>query len=95
VRHAHASLIAVRLAATDSGGLTIEIADDGTGFDVAARAAAEGHFGIRGMHERARRIGGDLTIESGPGTGTRVTLAVGAGSRDAVMATKASRQLPS
>jgi signal transduction histidine kinase len=95
VRHAHASLIAVRLAATDSGGLTIEIADDGTGFDVAARAAAEGHFGIRGMQERARRIGGDLTIESGPGTGTRVTLAVGAGSRDAVMATKASRQLPS
>jgi signal transduction histidine kinase len=76
VRHAHASRIAVRLAATDSGGLTIEIADDGTGFDVAARAAAEGHFGIRGMQERARRIGGDLTIESGPGTGTRVVLSL-------------------
>jgi signal transduction histidine kinase len=84
VRHAQASRIAVRLAATESGGLTstkaggltLEVVDDGTGFDVAARAAAEGHFGIRGMQERARRIGGDLTIESGPGSGTRVTLAL-------------------
>ena len=78
VRHAHASRIIVRLAAADSGGLAIEIADDGTGFDVAARAAAEGHFGIRGMQERARRIGGGLAIQSHPGSGTRVTLTVAA-----------------
>jgi signal transduction histidine kinase len=78
VRHAHASRIVVRLSAVDSGGLGIEISDDGTGFDVAARAAAEGHFGIRGMQERARRIGGSLAIESHPGSGTRVTLTVGA-----------------
>jgi len=77
VRHAQAGRIVVRLSAADSGGLTIEITDDGTGFDVAARAAAEGHFGIRGMQERARRIGGSLTIDSRPGSGTRVTLAVG------------------
>jgi signal transduction histidine kinase len=90
VRHAQASRIAVRLAAGDRGGLTIEIVDDGTGFDVAARAAAEGHFGIRGMQERARRIGGDLGIESGPGSGTRVTLNVGEGGRHPVMTTKAA-----
>jgi signal transduction histidine kinase len=77
VRYADASRIAVRLSGTDAGGLTITIADDGRGFDVAARAAADGHFGIRGMQERARRIGGELTIESTPGSGTRVTLAVG------------------
>jgi two-component sensor histidine kinase len=57
----------------------IEITDDGAGFDVAARAAADGHFGIRGMQERARRIGGRLTIHSNSGLGTRVTLAMGNG----------------
>jgi signal transduction histidine kinase len=87
VRHAQASRIVVRLAATDGGGLTIEIADDGAGFDVAARSATEGHFGIRGMQERARRIGGDLTIESS--TGTRVILALRRAPRRAIMTTKA------
>lgn len=91
VRHAQASRIAVRLAAADSGGLTIEIADDGTGFDVAARAAAEGHFGIRGMQERARRIGGSLTVESRPGAGTRVTLAVRAAATPCVDAASVNR----
>jgi signal transduction histidine kinase len=88
VRHAQASRIVVRLAAADSGYLTIEIADDGAGFDVAARSATEGHFGIRGMQERARRIGGDLTIESSPGTGTRVILALRHAHRRAIMTTK-------
>jgi signal transduction histidine kinase len=102
VRHAQASRITVRLAATESGGLgagdrgslTIEIADDGTGFDVAARAAAEGHIGIRGMQERARRIGGSLAIESRPGSGTRVTLTVGDGWRQPVMTTTAATLPP-
>jgi signal transduction histidine kinase len=81
VRHAQASRIDVRFSGLDAGGLTIEIADDGAGFDVASRAAADGHFGIRGMLERARRIGGDLTIHSSPGSGTRVTLAMGSETR--------------
>jgi hypothetical protein len=79
VRYAEASRIDVRLSGHESGGLTIDITDDGTGFDVAARAAADGHFGIRGMQERARRIGGRLTFHSSPGSGTRVTLAMGNG----------------
>jgi len=79
VRHAQASRIDVRFSGLDAGGLTIEITDDGAGFDVAARAAADGHFGIRGMQERARRIGGRLTIHSSSGLGTRVTLAMGNG----------------
>jgi signal transduction histidine kinase len=93
VRHAQAGRIVVRLSAADSGGLTIEIADDGTGFDVAARSAAEGHFGIRGIQERARRIGGDLTIESRPGTGTRVTLAVRAAATPQVDAASVNRPI--
>jgi signal transduction histidine kinase len=93
VRHAHASRIVVRLAAIDGGGLTIEIVDDGAGFDVAARSATEGHFGIRGMQERARRIGGDLTIESGPGTGTRVVLSLVAARPPAVAAASVNRPI--
>ena len=91
VRHAHASRIVVRLEWAASGGLLIEITDDGTGFDVATRAAAEGHFGIRGMQERARRIGGSLAIESHPGSGTRVMLTVGAPTTPRVDAASVNR----
>jgi signal transduction histidine kinase len=91
VRHAHASRVVVRLEWAASGGLVIEITDDGTGFDVAARAAAEGHFGIRGMQERARRIGGELTIESHPGSGTSVMLTVGAPATPRVDAASVNR----
>lgn len=91
VRHAHASRIVVRLEWAASGGLVIEITDDGTGFDVVARAAAEGHFGIRGMQERARRIGGELRIESPPGSGTNVMLTVGAAATPRVDAASVNR----
>lgn len=80
--HAKAGRIGVRLdrAAAAAGPGRIEISDDGCGFDVPARSTAEGHFGIRGMQERARRIGGRVEIESAPGAGTRVTLTLPAGS---------------
>jgi len=76
IAHAKAGRIGVRLdrAAVADGSGRIEISDDGCGFDVAARSAAEGHFGIRGMQERARRIGGRVEIDSTPAAGTRVTL---------------------
>lgn len=76
ITHAKAGRIGVRLddAAGSSEPGCIKIVDDGCGFDVAARSAAEGHFGIRGMQERARRIGGRVEIDSTPDGGTRVTL---------------------
>lgn len=76
IAHAKAERISVRLddAAGSSEPGCIEIVDDGRGFDVATRSAAEGHFGIRGMQERARRIGGRVEIDSTSGAGTRVTL---------------------
>jgi signal transduction histidine kinase len=52
----------------------LEIADDGVGFDVAARA--DGGMGLRGMRERVERLGGRLDIESAPGLGTRVRVEV-------------------
>jgi len=78
IRHARAQRITVRLdgAVPDgtAGFVQIEVRDDGVGFDVASRAAAEGHFGVRGMQERARRIGATLLIDSSPGRGTCVVV---------------------
>lgn len=78
VKYAAARHVVVRLAATPAGGgipgLRIEIEDNGSGFDVEERSHASGHYGIRGMRERARRIGATLGIRSEPGRGTLVLL---------------------
>ena len=54
--------------------LEIQIRDDGIGFDPAAAVTQPGHYGLIGMRERARLAGGTLTIDSAPGTGTRLVL---------------------
>ncbi len=56
--------------------VTLEVRDDGKGTDGArfSDARAEGHFGVAGMHERARRAGGTLTLHSAPGRGTQLRL---------------------
>jgi signal transduction histidine kinase len=82
VEHSGGTAVDVRL--TEERGLVVAtVADDGTGFDLATRERASGHFGIRGMQERARRIGGTLAIESRPGDGTRVTVTVPVARADA------------
>ncbi len=70
LRHAQASCVSVSLhfAAED---ITLEVADDGIGFDPAS-AHRSGGLGLKGMAERAEHMGGTLTVESKPGTGTRV-----------------------
>ena len=75
VRHGAADQIDIRLG-SERGRLSIEVVDDGSGFDVADRSELIGHFGIRGMRERARRIGADIAIWSSPGTGTTVCVGV-------------------
>jgi two-component system nitrate/nitrite sensor histidine kinase NarX len=59
------------------GGYEIVVEDDGIGM-LADPAAAErgeaGHYGIAIMRERARRLGGELVLQSAPGAGTRVRL---------------------
>jgi len=62
-RHAHATHIRVDLH-QDAGTIRLRVTDDGRGFDVdASRADATGHYGLTGMHERAARAGGRLSIE--------------------------------
>lgn len=57
--------------------VTLEIRDDGAGFDPARVAGPkEGHFGLQGMRERIKRLGGTLEISSAPGRGTTITATV-------------------
>lgn len=74
-RHARANSVDVAVTFGDWY-LDIEIRDDGVGIpeSVLRRGDKEGHYGLIGMRERAKRIGGTLTIDSRPGKGTDVTL---------------------
>jgi signal transduction histidine kinase len=57
--------------------LTLRVADDGAGMEVTmAERGKEGHFGLRGMRERAARIGATLSVNSAPGTGTAIIVTV-------------------
>jgi signal transduction histidine kinase len=67
VKHADARHVAVRLVRRDSG-VELTVADDGRGFDPASVAA--GHMGIGIMRERVETIGGSLSIDSQPLSGT-------------------------
>jgi hypothetical protein len=60
--------------ADETDDLADTVADDGSGFDLAANETRDGHFGIRGMRERARRLGAVLSIATAPGAGTRVSI---------------------
>lgn len=77
MRHSGAGRVVVRLA-LDAEGLLLTVTDDGVGFrGGAARASSESRgIGIVGMIERANMLGATLEIESEPGGGTRVRLAV-------------------
>lgn len=57
--------------------ITIEISDNGPGFDVEHLAAEDGareHLGLAGMRERVESLGGSFTIESKKNQGTRLTI---------------------
>jgi nitrate/nitrite-specific signal transduction histidine kinase len=74
LRHAQAGSVAIHLG-KDRHLATLEIVDDGVGFDPTA-VKDGGGFGLRTMAERAARLGGTLTVESEPGHGTRVRVEV-------------------
>src|SRR5262249_41209006 len=61
--------------------LRIRIRDDGMGIDSAIlrQGHREGHFGLPGMRERAKKIGAHLDVWSRPGAGTEVELRTAAG----------------
>jgi len=76
LKHAEPRTILIRLAfADETVKLTVE--DDGCGFNPAGVAGpAEGHFGLQGMRERVKRLGGTLEVRSRPKEGSRLIVTV-------------------
>ncbi len=74
-KYAKASLVRIDLGDTE-GVLTLEVTDDGVGMDLATSRAKPKSFGLRGLQERARTVGGWLDISSQPGRGTSIILSV-------------------
>jgi signal transduction histidine kinase len=76
-RHADAKHIEVELR-YDKRRLRVRLRDDGKGIDpeVLRTEGREGHFGLRGMRERAKVAGGKLTVWSGLDAGTEVELSI-------------------
>ena len=73
LQHAGASRIALRLTAAPDR-VMLEVVDDGRGFGV--RPEEGRGFGLTGMRERLRLLGGDLQVRSAPGAGASVRATV-------------------
>jgi two-component system sensor histidine kinase DevS len=69
-KHAQAHQASIHLWATP-GRVLLEISDDGMGFDLPRMHMALGH-GLANMVTRARKVGGDIEINSEPGKGTKI-----------------------
>jgi signal transduction histidine kinase len=75
-RHARASQIFITLHYSSSM-VTLEIYDDGVGFDIPLQFqefALRGHYGLIGMRERILHLGGHLHLTSAPSSGTRLAV---------------------
>jgi signal transduction histidine kinase/ligand-binding sensor domain-containing protein len=70
-RHSGAKCLSVQIEYLP-GAVTMEIRDDGRGFDMKEASDLEGHYGLTGMRERAATVGGTLEVNSGPGRGTTI-----------------------
>jgi two-component system NarL family sensor kinase len=73
VRHAQARTLTINFAATPQD-VCLTIEDDGRGFEPEQLSASR--YGLRGMHERIKLLGGQLRIRSNPGAGTQITVIV-------------------
>lgn len=72
-RHGKARSVSIRLGYSNKTAQMV-VADDGMGMDVTAAnaEAPHGHWGIKGMYERAARVGGHLDIQTRAGGGTEI-----------------------
>ena len=73
-RHAGASRVRVELSVSD-GSARLGISDDGVGCSAETVAGSQ-RFGLRGLRERLRALGGTLDIDTAPGAGLRASITV-------------------
>ena len=72
VKHGNAGRASVEVLEHEQR-ITVTVRDDGTGFDPAASTAG---FGLTGMRERAKLLGGELSVRSAPNDGTTVSVSL-------------------
>jgi len=76
VLHSGAETLKIRFS-TEGDSVVADFEDDGHGFDLGSALAHTGEsLGLFGMHERAGYVQGELSLESGPGRGTRVRVVI-------------------
>jgi signal transduction histidine kinase len=74
LKHSHASRVNITVQCTDTQ-LSIEVRDDGNGFDpTAIRGSHGGGAGLASLHSRARRLGAELALDTAPGRGLALSL---------------------
>ena len=76
VRHGKATVL--RIAGCIEGNrLLFSVKDNGCGFDpLNIPGVEQGHFGLQGVTERVETLGGTLTIDSSPETGSRISISI-------------------
>ena len=76
VRHGRATHLRIA-GSIDGGVLRFSVRDNGCGFDPASASGPDhGHFGLDGIRERTRQLGGNFKIESEPGLGARAEVSI-------------------
>jgi len=82
VKHADASRIEVIARELSGEGLQLEVTDDGKGFDPQQADRQVGHYGLVGIRERVRLLGGEMTIASNRDSGTSLIIQLPIGKGD-------------
>ena len=77
LKHGKAEHVRVRLVFGE-GRLRMSVIDDGEGFDTAA-ASGEGHYGMSSMERRCTELGGEMTVWSKRGLGSRLDFSIPCG----------------
>lgn len=72
-RHARATHVKVQATIEDRF-LVVKVEDDGQGFN--PEQVPAGHYGLLGMRERLRQVGGNLGVQSKPGGGTQLEMRI-------------------
>jgi signal transduction histidine kinase len=74
-KHSDADTVTISITSATRG-VSVEMRDDGTGFDPEAAmvgADRDGHLGLRGMHDRMTLLGGRTEVDSRPGGPTVIS----------------------
>jgi len=74
IRHSRATELHLSLSQNRSA-CEARLRDNGVGFNITA-AEGSSHYGLRGMKERIRKIGGELSLQTAPGKGTEIHIRV-------------------